>query len=43
MRYLRNAALANRPLSDRKVIEPGFKEFGMPITILDADGNINSQ
>ena len=30
-------------VGDRKVIEPGLKELGLPITILDADGNVISQ
>jgi hypothetical protein len=27
-------------VGDRKVIEPGLKELGMPIYYLDADGNL---
>ena len=30
-------------VGDRKVIEPGLKELGYPITILDNEGNVVSQ
>ena len=37
--YLDPAKMAIVIVGDRKVIEPGLKELGYPITILDADGN----
>ena len=30
-------------VGDRKVIAPGLKELGYPITIMDADGNVVTQ
>ncbi|MFN0141103.1 MAG: M16 family metallopeptidase [Pyrinomonadaceae bacterium] len=41
--YLDPSKMAIVIVGDRKVIEPGLKELGMPITILDADGNVLSQ
>ena len=37
--YLDPSKMAIVIVGDRKVIEPGLKELGYPITILDADGN----
>ncbi len=37
--YLDPSRMAIVIVGDRKVIEPGLKELGMPITILDTDGN----
>jgi len=37
-RYLDPSKMAIVIVGDRKVIEPGLKELGYPITILDADG-----
>lgn len=41
--YLDPSKMAVVIVGDRKVIEPGLKELGMPITILDSDGNVVSQ
>lgn len=41
--YLDPSKMAIVIVGDRKVIEPGLKELGMPITILDADGNVVAQ
>ncbi len=38
-KYLDPAKMAIVIVGDRKVIEPGLKELGYPITILDTDGN----
>ena len=40
-RYQRAAAafMAIVIVGDRKVIEPGLRELGYPINVLDADGN----
>lgn len=42
-KYLDPSRMAIVIVGDRKVIEAGLKELGMPITILDADGNVISQ
>lgn len=38
-KYLDPSKMAIVIVGDRKVIEPGLKELGYPITILDTDGN----
>ena len=38
-KYIDPSKLAIVIVGDRKVIEPGLKELGFPITILDSDGN----
>ena len=42
-KYLDPSRMAIVIVGDRKVIEPGLKELGMPITILDSDGNVITQ
>ncbi len=42
-KYLDPSKMAIVIVGDRKVIEPGLKELGYPITILDADGNPAAQ
>ena len=42
-KYLDPSRMAIVIVGDRKVIEPGLKELGMPITILDTDGNVVMQ
>ncbi|MGB7201071.1 MAG: pitrilysin family protein [Pyrinomonadaceae bacterium] len=42
-KYLDPSRMAIVIVGDRKVIEPGLKELGLPITILDSDGNVITQ
>jgi zinc protease len=42
-KYLDPSKMAIVIVGDRKVIEPGLKELGYPIIIMDADGNIVTQ
>lgn len=42
-KYLNPSQMAIVIVGDRKVIEPGLKELGMPITMLDTEGNVLSQ
>ncbi|HQX54614.1 MAG TPA: pitrilysin family protein [Pyrinomonadaceae bacterium] len=42
-KYLDPTKMAIVIVGDRKVIEPGLKELGYPLTILDADGNPAAQ
>jgi zinc protease len=42
-KYLDPSKMAIVIVGDRKVIEPGLKELGYPITIMDADGNVVTQ
>lgn len=39
-KYLDPSKMAIVIVGDRKVIEPGLKELGQPISILDTDGNV---
>lgn len=39
-KYLDPSKMAIVIVGDQKVIEPGLKELGFPITFLDADGNV---
>jgi zinc protease len=41
--YLDPSKMAIVIVGDRKVIEPGLKELGYPITLLDAEGNVVTQ
>ena len=38
-KYLDPSKMAIVIVGDRKTVEPGLKELGYPLTILDADGN----
>ena len=42
-KYLDPSKMAIVIVGDRKVIEPGLKELGYPITIMDTDGNVIPQ
>jgi len=42
-KYLDPSKMAIVIVGDRKVIEPGLKELGMPITMLDTEGNVITQ
>lgn len=42
-KYLDPSKMSIVIVGDRKMVEPGLKELGYPITILDADGNLLSE
>ena len=42
-KYLDPSKMAIVIVGDRKVIEPGLKELGYPITMLDTEGNLIAQ
>lgn len=42
-KYLDPAKMAIVIVGDRKIIEPGLKELGYPIVMLDTDGNVIAQ